>query len=215
MNALKKYILKITIRQLIGPVLYILFRGFNCGYLTLLFFLIYCIVPTSTVLIQDRISPVVFKEENNIDTNSLLWYKILSISYYSIFYAIVFIVAALTINEDVPLTLFIIGSIVYVLSSILIISSTMVYTYPGKTSKTVCDSGPYSIIRHPVHASILINSFSIVAIFSSIEVIHTILLCDAIIVLRTTLEDKLLIKGLPGYSEYAKKVPHRLIPFIW
>jgi protein-S-isoprenylcysteine O-methyltransferase Ste14 len=28
-------------------------------------------------------------------------------------------------------------------------------------------------------------------------------------------EEKVLIKGLPGYDQYMKKVRYRLIPFVW
>lgn len=37
----------------------------------------------------------------------------------------------------------------------------------------------------------------------------------AIIVKRLRNEEKVLEAGLPGYSDYEKKVRYRLIPFIW
>ncbi len=38
---------------------------------------------------------------------------------------------------------------------------------------------------------------------------------DVIIVMRTVLEDSMLIAGLDGYSEYTTQTKYRLIPFIW
>jgi protein-S-isoprenylcysteine O-methyltransferase Ste14 len=35
------------------------------------------------------------------------------------------------------------------------------------------------------------------------------------LVIRITNEEKVLLAGLPGYADYAKRVRHRLIPLIW
>lgn len=37
----------------------------------------------------------------------------------------------------------------------------------------------------------------------------------ALLVLRTALEDRLLQQKLPGYTDYAVHVRHRLIPGLW
>ena len=37
----------------------------------------------------------------------------------------------------------------------------------------------------------------------------------ALLVWRTTLEDRLLQNGLAGYDEYARNVRYRLIPGVW
>ncbi len=34
-------------------------------------------------------------------------------------------------------------------------------------------------------------------------------------VVRTALEDRMLLQELPGYKEYAEKTRYRLIPGIW
>jgi protein-S-isoprenylcysteine O-methyltransferase Ste14 len=36
-----------------------------------------------------------------------------------------------------------------------------------------------------------------------------------IIVLRLLNEEKVLQRDLPGYSEYCRRTPYRLIPFVW
>jgi len=36
-----------------------------------------------------------------------------------------------------------------------------------------------------------------------------------IMIIRTKLEDQMLHEELPGYSDYASKVKHRLFPGIW
>ena len=42
-----------------------------------------------------------------------------------------------------------------------------------------------------------------------------VVLVTIIMVIRTYMEDKLLINELPGYPEYTKEVKFRLIPGIW
>jgi protein-S-isoprenylcysteine O-methyltransferase Ste14 len=41
------------------------------------------------------------------------------------------------------------------------------------------------------------------------------LVAGLLMVLRTIFEDRLLIKELPGYMEYAKQVRYRLMPGVW
>jgi protein-S-isoprenylcysteine O-methyltransferase Ste14 len=36
-----------------------------------------------------------------------------------------------------------------------------------------------------------------------------------LLILRTSLEDRMLTTELPGYRKYAKHVPERLVPGLW
>lgn len=42
-----------------------------------------------------------------------------------------------------------------------------------------------------------------------------VLIAIARIVLRTMREDRTLHEELPGYADYARRTPYRLIPGIW
>ena len=37
----------------------------------------------------------------------------------------------------------------------------------------------------------------------------------ALITFRIRNEEKVLLKGLPGYEVYVRKVKYRLVPFVW
>jgi protein-S-isoprenylcysteine O-methyltransferase Ste14 len=37
----------------------------------------------------------------------------------------------------------------------------------------------------------------------------------ALLVWRTIVEDRMLQRDLPGYGDYAARVPYRLVPGIW
>ena len=80
---------------------------------------------------------------------------------------------------------------------------------------TVVDSGPYQIVRHPGYAGGLISWIAAPVFFSSYWVILPTILAIIGAILRTKLEDQTLQEELPGYKEYARNVPYRLVPGIW
>ena len=80
---------------------------------------------------------------------------------------------------------------------------------------SVCDSGPYRLVRHPGYAGNLLPLAGIVLTLSSLWTIIPAAVALVITVLRTGLEDHTLQAELPGYQEYAKKVRYRLLPGIW
>ncbi len=80
---------------------------------------------------------------------------------------------------------------------------------------TVCDSGPYRVVRHPGYAGTLPPLFGIMLALSSVWTLIPALAALVIILIRTELEDRTLQAELPGYREYAQRVRYRLIPWIY
>ncbi len=79
----------------------------------------------------------------------------------------------------------------------------------------VCDSGPYRYVRHPGYAGNILALFGIVLALGSVWTLLPVTVALAISVLRTELEDRALKEELPGYEDYAYRVPSRLIPWIF
>lgn len=80
---------------------------------------------------------------------------------------------------------------------------------------TVCATGPYGYVRHPMYAGILLI---MICFPLSLGSLYTMIPAGIIMILftiRTALEDKTLQEELPGYKEYSRKVPYRLIPGLW
>lgn len=79
----------------------------------------------------------------------------------------------------------------------------------------VCTTGPYRYIRHPGYLGMityyLATPIFLGSLWAMIPAIATVLL----FIIRTALEDKTLIKKLPGYKEYAMGTRYRLIPRVW
>ncbi len=80
---------------------------------------------------------------------------------------------------------------------------------------SVCDSGPYRIVRHPGYAGNLLALPGIIMALNSIWTLIPAVVALIIAVIRTTLEDNTLQKELPGYQDYTKRVHYRLFPGIY
>ena len=79
----------------------------------------------------------------------------------------------------------------------------------------VIDSGPYQYVRHPGYVAWVILWFSFNLALGSWLAVGGSFLVNALIVVRTSLEDRFLIENLAGYDQYAKRVKSRLLPRIW
>lgn len=79
----------------------------------------------------------------------------------------------------------------------------------------VITTGPYSHVRHPMYSALLVYFFSIPIALGSVYGIAASALMDLVILYRTTIEDKVLQKELPGYKDYVKKTQYRLVPGVW
>jgi len=79
----------------------------------------------------------------------------------------------------------------------------------------VCDTGPYRIVRHPGYAGNIPPLLGIVLALGSVWTLIPAAVALVIAVIRTVLEDQTLQEELPGYRDYARRVPYRLIPGIY
>lgn len=80
---------------------------------------------------------------------------------------------------------------------------------------TVCDTGLYKVIRHPGYTGMVISTLGFPLLLGSLWSIIPVMLSISILVIRTILEDKTLIRELPGYQEYTQKTTYKLIPKVW
>ncbi len=80
---------------------------------------------------------------------------------------------------------------------------------------SVCDSGPYRIVRHPGYAGNLLALPGIVLAFGSLWTLIPVVIAIIIALIRTELEDRTLQEELVGYKEYIQQVRYKLIPGIY
>lgn len=81
--------------------------------------------------------------------------------------------------------------------------------------QTVISTGPYSLVRHPMYVgSLVLDVFSPLALGSYWAMLPAVLIVP-VFVARIRNEEAVLLKELPGYREYRKKVRYRMFPGIW
>jgi protein-S-isoprenylcysteine O-methyltransferase Ste14 len=79
----------------------------------------------------------------------------------------------------------------------------------------VVRSGPYHYVRHPGYLGTLLFYVAFPLISGSVLAGCGGVLGIIGILVRTSLEDKTLRKELAGYTEYAREVRYRLVPYVW
>jgi protein-S-isoprenylcysteine O-methyltransferase Ste14 len=79
----------------------------------------------------------------------------------------------------------------------------------------VISSGPYAIVRHPMYASASLYIAGTPLALGSLWGFVPVFLMVPFLIWRMFDEERFLAQNLPGYAHYQKRVPHRLIPFVW
>lgn len=80
---------------------------------------------------------------------------------------------------------------------------------------TVCETGLYKIVRHPGYFGMIISTVGFPFLFGSYWSIIPVIISIILLLIRTSLEDKTLIKELSGYYDYTQKTRYLIIPKIW
>ena len=81
--------------------------------------------------------------------------------------------------------------------------------------QTVISTGPYAIVRHPMYASASLYLLGTPLALGSYWGLVPIAAMMPFLIWRLLDEERFLAKNLPGYTEYQKRVRHRLVPFVW
>jgi len=80
---------------------------------------------------------------------------------------------------------------------------------------TVISTGPYQYVRHPAYVGMGLVVLGAPIMLGSWWALIPGVISAALMIVRTSLEDKTLQAELPGYAEYAQHTRYRLIPGIW
>src|SRR5262249_13168121 len=93
-------------------------------------------------------------------------------------------------------------------------------TFTSATIEVAADqklisTGPYAIVRHPMYASASLYLFGTPLALGSCWGFVPIAAMLPFLTWRLFDEERLLSESLPGYVEYQRKVPYRLLPGIW
>ena len=124
--------------------------------------------------------------------------------------------------SQVPLVLQVVGAMALV-GSFLLISLTFrenAFLSPTvriqqERGQTVISTGPYQYVRHPLYARGLLLFLGTSLLLGSWYGLLLVLIMIPGLVVRAVLEERVLLKELPGYDAYMAQVKYRLIPNVW
>jgi protein-S-isoprenylcysteine O-methyltransferase Ste14 len=82
-------------------------------------------------------------------------------------------------------------------------------------NQKVISTGPYAIVRHPMYASAFIYLLGTPLALGSYWGLVPVAVMMPFLIWRLFDEERFLARNLSGYTEYQKRVQHRLVPFVW
>lgn len=88
-------------------------------------------------------------------------------------------------------------------------------TVEVQTGQTVIRTGPYSVVRHPMYAAVILLYISTPPALGSFYGLLPAAAMAMAVMVRSYLEEKVLRKDLAGYEEYTRVVRYRVIPGLW
>ena len=85
----------------------------------------------------------------------------------------------------------------------------------AERAQRVIDTGPYSVVRHPMYASAVLYLLGMPLLLGSWYGLLAAPLMVLALAPRAVFEERLLRQQLPGYAEYMERVRYRLVPGVW
>jgi protein-S-isoprenylcysteine O-methyltransferase Ste14 len=79
----------------------------------------------------------------------------------------------------------------------------------------VITSGPYRLVRHPGYTAAIAMFVGVPLALASWWALLPAALATALLIVRTSWEDRLLQADLSGYADYARRTRFRLVPGLW
>jgi protein-S-isoprenylcysteine O-methyltransferase Ste14 len=81
--------------------------------------------------------------------------------------------------------------------------------------QAVATGGAYRFVRHPGYVGMIVGWIALPILLGSLWALIPGGMSIVGFVIRTALEDRMLMEELPGYKEYAQQTRYRLVPGIW
>jgi len=217
------YVIRVLAQRVIGILLFLIGANWTMNVRAMVYFALYLAFAAVSLAHIRSVSPDTLAARGRIAADTPAWDKVVLAVYWVLAYFAVYLVAGLEASGAPPLGwVFGAGVALQAAASLLSLWAVRVNPFLESVSRiqkdrgqSVCQCGPYAAIRHPTYAAVLIWCVGVSMVF---ETRYTAVLAGviaAVMVLRTALEDRMLLGGLAGYADYAAKVRYRLIPFVW
>jgi len=190
-----------------------------------LFLFLYFTLVTGALIWMKKKAPGLLKERMSRNKETKSWDKKFMGAYT---FCLIFLLVVPGLDavrfrwSDVPLTVKALGFIGFLPGMVLAFWAVKENAYASDVVRiqedrghTVCTSGPYRYVRHPMYSGVILIMLCYPLSLGSLFAFIPASVIVALFVLRTALEDKTLEVELSGYKEYTQKVRFRLLPGIW
>lgn len=84
-----------------------------------------------------------------------------------------------------------------------------------ETDQPLVTTGLYGLVRHPMYSASVIMTIGIPLALGSYWGLLGVFPTIALLAIRITDEEQMLVDELAGYRQYREQVRYRLLPFIW
>lgn len=178
------------------------------------------------ILLLLKYNPGLLAERINVSPpNQKAWDKVFVALLNLFFFASLVLMAFDAVRfhwSRMPLWLQVVGASALVVSFVLMSLVFRENSYLAATvriqqerGQTVITTGPYHYVRHPLYAGALFMLLGTPLLLGSwYGMLLTLLFLPALLV-RAVLEERTLLRELPGYGAYITQVKYRLIPYVW
>lgn len=168
--------------------------------------------------------PELLKERGKKSANIKPWDKVIA-GVYNFLLIAMLVLCGLDVRfgwSSIPFWLQLLGMALIILGGVIMGRVTAHNTFLSRYARIqddrghrVVTDGPYRYVRHPMYAASLFWFPAIALMLGSYVALIPGLAITVLYVVRTALEDRMLLDELPGYREYAARTKYRLIPGIW
>jgi protein-S-isoprenylcysteine O-methyltransferase Ste14 len=168
-------------------------------------------------LLEERLRPPVQKDQPAADKKFVFVFGVTAL----IWFVAVGLDRRLHLS-NVPLALQAVGLAMYLVSTAFVMWVFRENSFAAPVVKVqsardhhVVSTGPYAFVRHPMYSGITLFFLGVPLLLGSWWGAAIALLFVVLFAIRTRIEERALIDGLPGYADYAARVRYRLVPGIW
>jgi protein-S-isoprenylcysteine O-methyltransferase Ste14 len=125
-------------------------------------------------------------------------------------------------GSDIPVALQALGFVMLLLSTGFIMWVMRENSFAAPVIKLqterghhVVSTGPYAWVRHPMYSGTVLFFIGVPLLLGSWWGVAMAPLFFVLFAVRSGIEERTLIAGLPGYADYAARVRYRLLPGLW
>jgi protein-S-isoprenylcysteine O-methyltransferase Ste14 len=172
---------------------------------------------TDPALLAERMRPMMQKNQPAADKKFMLVFGVVALIW---FLAIGF--DKRMHASDIPVALQALGLAMLLLTTGFIMWVMRENSYAAPVVKVqterghrVVSTGPYAWVRHPMYSGTVLFFVGVPLLLGSWWGVALSPLFVILFAIRSGIEERALIAGLPGYADYTRRVRYRLVPGLW